>query len=769
MTALIHIKKFSMRDKIKALAVFLLLMIPIITGTAVFLQKGRGIISTDIGYLLPHLTQNGESSAYFTEKLSRELLFVFRADGETEVSGAVMKQTLQEFTAELNAFDFVRVRNFADMEKTGSLLFAHRYALGADDYLTGGRPDPEKLREEVLSVLYSPFGGATEKEIRNDPFFTMRHYLGRQTAGRYSLDPSGFAFITDGGNRRNYVISASLSASDLSSSQKSGLFDFCRKLKRNLQSRKIDFLYTGAFFFAEEAASSSENDISKISIGSGIMLVILLLFFFRSVKPLVSAVAVLSLAMFSAFGTVITVFGSMHVITIAIGASLAGISFDYILHVLVRRAHQPGESPAEIRKKLGLPLTLSLITSVLAYGVTSFTGLNVLRELGVFASVVLTGTFLLSCYCLSLSRLRRISASSSSLNVLAICHRGLVKIPRSVSAAAALLTVTAACCLMFVSGADDDVASLRQNRTELAEMDMEINRTVNGDDGSLWFILDGDSLENAMESCEDFLQTLASDERMALEAPCLKVPSERAQRSSIENYRTLYPALKDVYAEQGFILDDGEVSPDGATTFKVTDMPLFSDFMTGEKSVLVRANSHNAGLIQKIRSFRGFSSLDRRKDWSEAFGVYRQELNRMLLIALVLIFAAGALVLRTGIVTSAVLPLTAGLGAGIIADYCITGSFNLFTTVALFVVTGLGADYCVFIRNMKEDSSDNTLATLSLAWISTEVSCGLLMLSDMPAVVNMGAVIFWGLAVIPVTALMLKKQQARTVKLSESA
>ena len=163
------------------------------------------------------------------------------------------------------------------------------------------------------------------------------------------------------------------------------------------------------------------------------------------------------------------------------------------------------------------------------------------------------------------------------------------------------------------------------------------------------------------------------------------------------------------------------------------------------------------------------------------FGLYRQELSRMLVIALILITAGGMIIIGPDIIRAATVPLVTGICAGITADILMTGSMNLFTAVALFVVTGLGADYCVFIYGMgrhsrsgagaeagassgeageitdTEANSDSTPVTLFLSWISTEVSCGLLMFSGMPAIVTMGAVIFWGLLFIPVTALMLRK------------
>lgn len=817
-------------NKVKAVLVFLLLMLPVITGISVFAKKGGETVRTDLRYLLPDAGSDAGSAGYFTDRLSGEMLFTFSADERTEpkndrssaaesVSGqsaegsdgasagktGELEDAVRSFADKLKTFKFIKVRDFSDMEKTGSFLFAHRYALGADAYLTSGKPDREKLRDEVLGIIYSPFGGATATELARDPFFTMRHYLMREASSGFGMDASGFTFVKNGNGKKVYVISASMDPSGLSSDEGTGFYEYCRNLRLSLKNRNIEMMYTGAFFFTEEASGSSKSDITKISVGSSLMLIVIMLGFFRSVKPLIYGLAVISVSMLSAFGAVLTVFGGMHVISLAMGATLAGISFDYVLHVLVRRARCGYGTPEMLRKALMKPLGLSLVTSVTAYGVTSFTGLNVLKELSLFASVVLVGTFLLSCYVLSLTRLSGCADGGLSVSLPVAVFRRLSSVSPLVSAAVTAAVFMSAVLLILQKGADDDVASLRRNDTELAVMDREVNRIVNGNSSGVWFIMekqlphgkegiktddneqDSKKRENKeefdpLEVCERFIGTLSATEIREVEAPCLHVPSARRQKESIETYLSLYPDLKNIYAEQGIDLKDDETGINAAESFSAADMPGMFDFMIGNNAVLVRINAENAALLEKIRSLKGVYPLDRRGEWSRAFGLYRQELIRMLVTALILITAGGMFIIGRDIIKAAAVPLVTGICAGITADILMTGSMNLFTAVALFVVTGLGADYCVFIYGMGRDSlrksdtesaassgtggeksvtdagADSTPVTLFLSWISTEFSCGLLMFSEMPAIVTMGAVIFWGLLFIPVTALMLRKQ-----------
>ena len=86
---------------------------------------------------------------------------------------------------------------------------------------------------------------------------------------------------------------------------------------------------SGVFFFAAEAAKNSRNDITLISAGSSIGVILLLLFAFRSVHVLLLPVISILLGVGFAFIVTHTLYGQVHVLTIVFGASLIGIVIDY--------------------------------------------------------------------------------------------------------------------------------------------------------------------------------------------------------------------------------------------------------------------------------------------------------------------------------------------------------------------------------------------------------------------------------------------------------
>src|SRR5690606_34445704 len=95
---------------------------------------------------------------------------------------------------------------------------------------------------------------------------------------------------------------------------------------------ELDIFHSGVFFFAANAATESRQDISLISIGSLVGIVILLLFAFSSLWPLILPFLSIAIGVSFAFAVIYTFFGSVHIITIVFGASLIGIVIDYSLH-----------------------------------------------------------------------------------------------------------------------------------------------------------------------------------------------------------------------------------------------------------------------------------------------------------------------------------------------------------------------------------------------------------------------------------------------------
>jgi predicted exporter len=146
---------------------------------------------------------------------------------------------------------------------------------------------------------------------------------------------------------------------------------------------KVRLDRSGVFFFAAQAAKNAKQDISRISFGSILGVIILLLLAFRTVRALLLPVFSVVLGVGFAFIATHTIHGSVHVLTIVFGASLIGIVIDYSLHYFYHGAQDDQDD----KEKSGLPsdLALSLVTSLIGYAALSFSDLAALQKVALFS------------------------------------------------------------------------------------------------------------------------------------------------------------------------------------------------------------------------------------------------------------------------------------------------------------------------------------------------------------------------------------------------
>ena len=82
--------------------------------------------------------------------------------------------------------------------------------------------------------------------------------------------------------------------------------------------------------------------------------------------------------------------------------------------------------------------------------------------------------------------------------------------------------------------------------------------------------------------------------------------------------------------------------------------------------------------------------------------------------------------------------------------------FNLFTTLALYMLLGLGSDYCIFFHDTTEESALPKLHTLIITLLTTEASFGILGLSKTPVIESFGITLSFGLPAVFLTSIIIE-------------
>lgn len=259
----------------------------------------------------------------------------------------------------------------------------------ADSLVQAGRF--EEVFAANRALLVSPAGPAVKDNILTDPFHFFTPVLGRlknfQLNDYYTL-VDDYIFTND----RQHLIMFVTSAYGGSETAQNTLLSEAFELAKKDLPEGVKVTYFGAPLVAVANANQIKADAWQSMIWALVLIVLLLGWFFRSVRPLL--LVCLPVAFGAAFSlAVLYLFkGSVSAIAIGAGSVILGIAVDYSLHYLIHLKHQP--DPRAALKDITNPMLTGNITTVGAFFSLLFISAAAMRDLGLFAAFSLIGTIL---------------------------------------------------------------------------------------------------------------------------------------------------------------------------------------------------------------------------------------------------------------------------------------------------------------------------------------------------------------------------------------
>ncbi len=210
---------------------------------------------------------------------------------------------------------------------------------------------------------------------------------------RVQASRAGSLSIHDGrflaGDRKTAILFLGTKSSALAEATQAPLLAAIDRAFARLQSETESPLVleqSGVNRYAVRAASAIRGDIQRISIVSSIVLVVGLLFLFRSLRLVALASLPIGAGLLAGCAASLLFFGRVHGISLAFGAALISVSVDYVVHLychdaLVRPA---GGARASLRI-LRRPLATGCLTTLTGFAALALSPLDGLREIGTFA------------------------------------------------------------------------------------------------------------------------------------------------------------------------------------------------------------------------------------------------------------------------------------------------------------------------------------------------------------------------------------------------
>ncbi|MGS3179728.1 MMPL family transporter [Aeromonas dhakensis] len=725
-------------------------------------QLPHSRINTSLMDLLPHESRSDLDPALqqgLLQQLDRQLVWLLSlpAGQDGRAAATFWAQQLGELPA------LSRIKGYQPELAPAWQRYLHELAWQRLDpasraRLAGGA---EGWSQWVLGQIYSPFGGVSRAEWQSDPLLLTRAGVLAEARGPMQLK-EGWLVSRDKAGRDWYMVRAELDLSAFDIQRNQALLSELAGAEQRLAEAYpgAELLRRGTLFYSQHASNLAQQDISTIGLGSMVGVILLIWGVFRSTRALLLSLLPIGVGLMWGLGTVLILFGEIHVFTLVISSSLIGIAIDYAIHFLCeRRLHGDDETPHQTRLKLLPSLSLAVLTTLIGYGLLWFAPFPGLQQLAVCA---LAGLF--SAFITVLCLFPRWAGPLPTRPLwgqrwlqgwlLAWQQRPLLRIGLPL------------CCLLLAAlgisrlQVDDDIRRLQPLPVALQGQEQRIQALTGQQGGMQGLLVTGADGEQALQRLERLDGRLAElQQRGALQAfvsLARWLPSLARQQEDAAAIRALLPEVVSRLKAAGLPLQPPVREPHWLTPAAWLASPvsegsrlLWHALADGRVAIWVPlvGVADEGALTALAAAESGVYWQDQRSQWSQLFAHYRIKLAELLSVAIALV--ALLLWRRMGAARAARVLLVnlIALAMGLALLAACGQPLTLFGVLALSLIFGIGIDYGLFFAHSGSGVArqSSTLLAILLANLTTQLAFGLLALSHTPAIAGFGLVLSGGI------------------------
>jgi predicted exporter len=646
--------------------------------------------------------------------------------------------------------------------------FSHtwRYQLLSDETIDTMSRNPRLFADNAKAMAFMPFTIASLENLETDPFMLtetkMQEVLQDTMKKGTAMAPRDGVLWTEADGLHYVLVTATLNeTSSLSGTLVPDLYRAERQLRET--DSDLRFYNSGVQFHSYESSSNAQREITLIASISLAIVVLLLLYVFRSSVPLILALFSIGIAAGTAFCVTTLLFGKIHLLTLSFGTSLIGISIDYILHYNASVRLHTGEDRIFSRIALGL------LTTIISYSILVFSQFPILRQMAVFSvtgliSVYISVVLLFPCFP---AKTRNpdgwlFSLSTGILNR----YSALARLPGKKKALIVLIAVAAAIPGFLRADFSNDIRGFYTMPPHLLEAEKKAADIIRHGGSGSYFIVEGDSAEDVLQKEEALtvrLQELAGEGALGSWMNTASfLPSKKQQQESREAFGTgLLPLAEEQYAALGFdpatarVLRAGwEKSESAFLDYEQFSRYGFSSLTSSLwigsvedrwYSAVLPLHVKNPGSLEDAAAeLAGITFLNKQEEISASLtGISVSRLVSLfvayccIVLVLTLVFS-----FRRSLAISRA-PLLSVLFTISILSY-LGVPLNFFSVTAMVLVLGMGIDYSIFLENPKGERSISFYAVL-LCMLTTVLSFGTLSLSSFAPVRTFGITLFAGI------------------------
>ncbi|MEZ4325232.1 MAG: hypothetical protein R3B40_08460 [Polyangiales bacterium] len=696
---------------------------------------------------------------------------------------AVGTRALGERLAQTPGVAWVRTGPTDDLQRAFyEVYFPHRFQLLGDEPQARALMTPEGLREraaELRARLASPAGAFVRQIAVADPWLAFLHHVERlRDAQQGELSVHQGVFVTERGGTPAGVVLLASERSPFDGAATGPLLSAIDEHFRDVNAEQGGALrleQASVHRLAHHSEQTIRADIQRVSVAGSLGVVLLLLVLFRSPRVLVLGALPLVAGLVIAVAAARALFGAVHGLTLAFGATLIGVAIDYVAHYLNHHVLAPApEGPYGSLRRIGMGLLLGAATTIAGLSGLAWTSFPGIRQMALFTTVGVAGALLTTALVVPAFMPVRPTPTGLHLRLTHSCTRGLAwlaarpKLLYALPATALLLMALGVPRLSW----QDDIRALSEPDPAMAAEDARVRGRVARMEAGRFVIATAPDEASALAH-NDQVAALLGEARAAGDIDGFRslatfLPSPERQRASLtaiprdafertmsaleaEDFvRAPFAAFEQTLAEARshaapLTLADLSATPLGAIA---DSFVVRSDAGVSILTFVTGVRDPDA-LAARVETLEGVRFFDQGAFMTRAYREFRERTVELVGFGLLGVLLLVWLRYRRGRPTlAAFLPALLATGATLGVLGLAGVEANLLHVVTLLLVLSMGVDYGVFMVETQAHPEDEapTVVSLLTACGSTVLSFGVLGLSAQPAMRAMGVTAAVGVA-----------------------
>jgi predicted exporter len=764
-------------------------------------------VTTDISHFLPDVVDDEIatlSREIADSELSRTMILAIEAPDLASALSASrdFEQTLRDDPRVQAAISFLEGGPTEGLDRALFELYEPRRLsfLGVDEAQARERLGDEGLRlaaRDLRIELAGPMSVFAARVAPRDPFMTIPSLFRRLERSRGSeLGVVDGRFIA--ADQKTAILFLGTHASAMDARAQTPLLEaieeaFEEVAARTHASLRLD--QSGLNRFATWAAVAIEGDIKRVSIVSSVVLCGLLLLLFRSLRFAGLAAIPVGFGVLAGCAAVLAIFGRLHGITLAFGASLIGVSIDYVVHLYCHHVIvRPEGGAITSLRAIMRPLSTGAITTVAGFAALLASPLVGLREVACFSVAGILTAFFSTVLLLPSLMPAETEEVATREALVARVGRGFewLQAKRGGLSLAPIVALVFVAVVLPKAEWNSDLASLNHMDAELMAEDERVRGKVALFEQMRFVVAigsdEGEALDTNDAVASRLRDAIAAGELVTQRSLAPLLPGPRLQRAiaaTAVDDTTLPVRLRRIFREEGFA--EGAFDPFlNSLVEPLPDFLSFDELLASPLGSLIRTFrvtlGNRVGVITYLNGVQDADAIEarladlpgavflRQSDlFNSAQLEYQQSTIRLLgwgLLAVLCLLGIRYRDLRRTLVSFLPSVIAAGVTVSVLT--LLGRGLDLISLTALLFVVSMGVDYSVFLIDAFDESDPKSItAALTgalLACASTVVAFGLLAMSDHPVLSNLGLTATVGIAtslfLAPTTlALVIPKER----------